>query len=70
MSDPARSHFVCEFSEPVDRGNGTVWWRNTSLNVMCSTLDRAVEMCRERHPDARLHVVRRVGTDKEILIDD
>lgn len=61
-------HFVVDFSEPRTT-QGRPWNANVSIDVVCDTAERAIELVRQRHPDARVHVVRRVGGRAELLID-
>lgn len=61
-------HFVVDFSEPRQT-QGRTWNANVSTDVICDSAERAIELVRERHPEAKVHVVRRVGGRAELLID-
>jgi tRNA pseudouridine-54 N-methylase len=62
-------HFVIEYTIERTNSSGATWRQNQTLDVLCSTAERALQLMRGWHPDAVVHVVRRVGTNRMILID-
>jgi len=52
-------HWVIELTLPVDATHK--WVRNKSLNILCDTAERAVEMARKIEPACTIHVCRTVG---------
>lgn len=65
----ALNHFVIEFTVEHTYDSGKKWRQNLTLDVLCSTAERALEMLRVEHPSAVVHVVRRVGSNRSVLID-
>jgi hypothetical protein len=63
------NHFVVEFTVERAYDSGKTWRQNLTLDVLCSTAERALEMTRAEHPSAVVHVVRRVGSNNAVLID-
>lgn len=64
-------HFTVEYSEPhTIAGSQHTYTRNGSLSVVCATAERAAELLRWHSPDATIHVIRRAGSTKTVLIDD
>ena len=43
--------------------------RNDQRHIFCHTAERAIELARETHPDAVIHVVRCVGARQPVIID-
>lgn len=61
------SHFVIEYVEPATEERR--WAKNCSLDLVCETAERAIELLRTVSPEGRIDVVRRVGTNRALLID-
>lgn len=69
MSTTTAAHFVVEITEVGHQGERT-YTANLSLDVICGTAERAIELMRQAHPEAVVHVVRRIGRGKELIVDD
>ena len=67
MNMVVTSHFVIEYVEPAT--NEIKWARNKSLDVICENAERAIELLRSVSSNSRIDVVRRVGTNRTVLID-
>lgn len=62
------SHFAIEYVEPPTEDRR--WARNMHMEVICRSVERAIELLRERvGPDPVIHVVRRVGRESTLLVD-
>lgn len=61
------SHFSVEFSVPPT-GNQR-YRQNITVEVISSSMERALEIVREEFSDSVFHNVRRLGTEKKIIID-
>lgn len=56
-----------EFStDPTEKRK---WRQNHILGVVSETLDRAIEIVREAHPDARIHAVHKKSPNNTVLVD-
>lgn len=62
------SHFVIEYTDPPTEERR--WAQNRSLSVVCENAERAIELLRTVSENGKIHVVRRVGTDKAMIIDE
>lgn len=60
--------FAIEYTDPPTEGRR--WARNGQVNVVTSTVERAIEVFREHNTEATLHVVRRVSSKRMTLLDD
>lgn len=63
------TNFIIEFSEQTSVSSGHTWWVNKSAQIIAIDMYRVLEIFREKHPEARVHVVRRQSPAKEIYID-
>jgi hypothetical protein len=63
------AHFLVEFSIPADPPDRR-YSQNLVFDVICATAERALVLVREQYPNAVVHVVRRVGGRKKMLIDE
>lgn len=71
MREVESSVWLVQFSDLYQSSDQSKpWRRNYDLLVVASTLERAVEGVREKHPDATFHSVHRRGTDKTLFVVD
>lgn len=62
------AHYAIEYVEPPT--DDRRWAKNCQMEVLTNNLERAIEMFRHKVGlDPVIHVVRRVGREKMILID-
>lgn len=62
------SHFVIEYVDPPTEERR--WAQNRSLDVVCDSAERAIELLRTVSTVGRIDVVRRVGTNRAMIIDE
>lgn len=66
-------HFEVRLSYLKDRTpspSGRAWLTNTEVHVLCATLERAVELAREKYPDAVMHAVQPRSSNVTMIVDE
>lgn len=64
--------FDVQASEPYLTPDGETKYRqyvNLRLHVVTDSMERAIELFREAHPDARLHQVIKRSTVSQVIVD-
>lgn len=46
------------------------WTTNHNATVVAHSLERAVEVVREHHPSCTLVAIHRVGSERQVLVDE
>lgn len=64
-----RAHFLIEFSEPRHRVDQSLYWANDTAEIIAVDVYRVMAIFRYFHPDTRVHMVRRLGSHKRIIVD-
>lgn len=64
-----RAHFVVEYSERQTSKAGHTWTSNDHAEIIATDAYRVLEIFREFHPTAVVHVARRIGSHRNILVD-
>lgn len=53
-----------------DRGPSETYWSNIHIFIVTTTMERAIELFHQKHPEARLHKVERRNTiGKDLIVD-
>jgi hypothetical protein len=55
---------------PIKDDPNRRWARNITFTAICLTAERALEMIREVHGEATVHVVRRISASRPMYWDD
>ena len=67
MDLTGKVHFVIEATR-VREGRG--WNENVSCDILAPSALSALQTYLAKYPDAKVHVVRRVGSGRDILVAD
>lgn len=57
------------YSSGIPAG-GRTYMRNTEVHVLCETLERAVELAREKYPEGVMHAVQPRSANVTMIVDE